>query len=116
MKTKKTPAEKLAYKLNRLGAPGYYVCMLRNPKGPLTHYHGVVYIAPTGKCHAVHWMGESGWCTLQWSCAPTKKMVQGKSGFYDYEYYPTWDDMVANCTQKIPPQATASKPKIDVTP
>lgn len=108
-KSTKSPAAKLAYKLNRLAKPGYWVSYIPNNFG---YGASVVYIHTDAKCTYVHWDWGKNWCTLLWSCAPTKKKIQKSEEIY--EYYATWDDFVKNCTLPVPPAAKASKAPNDV--
>ena len=99
----------------RLAEPGYYIetygTATENVFGP--DKFSVIYISDEGKCKYIHWDWGTIWCTLTWTCAPTKKKVQrGIDAHPDKEierfsYYPTHEELLTYPLLHHKPAASA---------
>jgi len=97
-RTPKPPKTWTPKQATRLANPGYYFTYYGMPVTTPTSAD-VIYIG-TGKCqYNRHYPTDVwGWCTLLWSCAPTRKQVAGEDltgKGYHYAYFKEFADLFA---------------------
>lgn len=118
----KPQAEKLATKRERMADIGYYVEYIIDENGkenPMEGCSSVICIGSEANAKYCRYANCNEWYTLQWNCAPSRKfmntkntkMEASKSNMFEsrYEYYKTWQELVANCRRNIPRYARENK-------
>lgn len=124
----KTNQEKLAYILNRMAAPGYYLVTIYSRRGNLNVLenkpHGVIYISPDAQAQVASDAFENSWETCHWNSAPTKsyleeqdlaleKILENEGGCLTYyEYYPTYTSLLA-CGKPLSKKVLEKKSTLD---
>jgi hypothetical protein len=90
-----------ALQKTRLPDPGYYIeyygTNIQYPfEQPETY--SIVHIG-VDRCTYIHWSWGEEWCTLTWTCAPTRKkvskIIHSNLKSERYIYFPTHEELLA---------------------
>lgn len=116
---------KLNSKKQKMAPPGYYVEYLVDTNGNIItptrdkECCSVICIGGNATAKYTRYQTDFDWYSLNWNCAPTRKFMTTKqlipyakdSEMFAsrYEYYPTWQELIARCQKPISPIAQRQK-------
>ena len=119
-KVTKPPKVWTPKQIARLATQGYYFTYYGLPETAPVGFD-LIYIG-TGKCqynrhNPSSATGVWGWCTLLWSCAPTRKQIAAENPTgkeYHYVYFKEFSDLLSAWSTIAPTYSVITKAPADI--